>query len=68
MVETTLPAFSDFIPEIICLGIDCLVCGVVYSAYVFTNSAIRSVSSASSFDLDKKVLPYVSGVVERLNI
>ena len=55
MVDTTLPTISDFIPEIVCLGVDCLVCGILYSAYVFTNRAIASVSSAASFDLEKKV-------------
>ena len=56
MVDTTLPTISDFIPEIVCLGVDCLVCGILYSAYVFTNRAITSVSTAASFDLEKKVI------------
>lgn len=54
MVDTTLPTISDFIPEIVCLGVDCLVCGILYSAYFFTNRAITSVSSAAIFDLEKK--------------
>ena len=56
MVDTTLPTISDFIPEIVCLGVDCLVCGILYSAYFFTNRAITSVSSAAIFDLEKKVI------------
>ena len=56
MVETTMPSVADFLPEIICLGVDCIVCGVLYSAYFFTNRAIRSISSAVQFDLDKKVI------------
>ena len=55
MVETVLPTVSDFIPEIVCLGVDCIVCGIVYTAYVFTNRAITSVCSAAKFDLDKQV-------------
>ena len=55
MVETVLPTISDFIPEIVCLGVDCIVCGIVYTAYVFTNRAITSVCSAAKFDLDKQV-------------
>ena len=50
-----LPTLSDFIPEIVCLGVDCIVCGIVYTAYVFTNRAITSVCSAAKFDLDKQV-------------
>lgn len=54
MVETSMPTVSDFLPEIICLGIDCAVCGILYSAYYFTNRAVASISSAANFDLDKK--------------
>ena len=56
MVETSMPTISDFLPEIICLGIDCAVCGILYSAYYFTNRAAASISSAANFDLDKKVI------------
>ena len=50
------PTISDFIPELVCLGVDCLVCGIVYTAYVLTNRAISSVSAAPSIHLDTKVI------------
>ena len=56
MVETTLPTISDFIPEIICLGVDCLVCGILYTAYFVTNRSISEISKAANFDLEKKVV------------
>jgi len=49
-----MPSVSDFLPEIICLGIDCVVCGILYSAYYFTNRAVSSIASAAKFDLDNK--------------
>ena len=50
------PTISDFLPELVCLGVDCLVCGIVYTAYVFTNRAISSVNAAPSIHLDTKVI------------
>ena len=47
MAENTMPSVSDFLPEIICLGIDCAVCGILYSAYYFTNRAVSSIASAA---------------------
>ena len=67
MVETVLPTISDFIPEIVCLGVDCIVCGIVYTAYVFTNRAITSVCSAAKFDLDKQVY-VISSIYKSLKI
>ena len=58
MVETTLPTISDFIPEIICLGVDCLVCGILYTAYLVTNRSISEISKAANFDLEKKVVSH----------
>ena len=58
MAENTLPSVSDFLPEIICLGIDCAVCGILYSAYYFTNRAVSSIASAAKFDLDNQVLDW----------
>ena len=50
------PTVSDFLPELVCLGVDCLVCGIVYTAYVLTNRAISSVCAAPSINLDIKVI------------
>ena len=38
-----LPDFSDLVPELICLGIDVAICGILYKVYTVNNGAIRAV-------------------------
>ena len=35
--------FSDLVPELICLGIDVAICGILYKVYTVNNGAIRAV-------------------------
>lgn len=38
-----LPDFSDLIPELICIGIDVAICGILYKVYTVNNGSIRAV-------------------------
>ena len=38
-----IPDASDLVPELICLSVDALICGILYKVYSDTNSAIQAV-------------------------
>ena len=46
------PDISDLVPELICLSVDALLCGILYKVYTDTNSAIEAVKKAPSLDLE----------------
>ena len=47
-----LPDISDLVPELICLSVDALICGILYKVYVDTNAAIDEIKKAPSLDLE----------------
>ena len=40
----------EFIPDMICLGVDCLICGVLYKVYSKTNQLISAIKVCCNFD------------------
>ena len=38
-----IPDMSDLVPELICLGVDAVICGILYKVYSDTNSTIEAV-------------------------
>ena len=51
-----LPDFSDLIPELICIGIDVAICGILYKVYTVNNGSIRAVKVIFVYVLEKSVL------------
>ena len=51
-----LPDFSDLIPELICIGIDVAICGILYKVYTVNNGSIRAVKVTFVYVLEKSVL------------
>ena len=39
----TLPDMSDIVPELICISIDALICGIIYKVYTYNNATIDAV-------------------------
>lgn len=50
-----LPDFSDLIPELICIGIDVAICGILYKVYTVNNGSIRAVKVTFVYVLEKSV-------------
>jgi len=52
---------SDLVPELICLGVDAVICGILYKVYSDTNSTIEAVKRAPSLDLEttKDISKYI---------
>lgn len=48
-----LPDMTEIIPELVCIGIDAVICGILYKVYSDTNSAISAVK------VILKVTPFV---------
>ena len=48
-----LPDFSDLIPELICIGIDVAICGILYKVYTVNNGSIRAVKVTLVYVLEK---------------
>ena len=38
-----VPDISDVVPELICLSVDAVICGILYKVLTATNSAIEAV-------------------------
>ena len=51
----TLPDLSDMVPELICLSVDTLICGILYTAYTYNNSRIDTIK-VSDLDSNEKLL------------
>ena len=49
-----IPDMSDLVPELICLGVDAVICGILYKVYSDTNSTIEAV----------KVRPYCQEILD----
>ena len=50
-----MPKVGDFVPELICLGVDVLICGIVYKVFTTTNSVIKDLSNAAQVDIDDNI-------------
>jgi hypothetical protein len=37
-----MPDVGDFLPELICLGVDAVVCAAIYAAYSSASSVIKA--------------------------
>ena len=44
-----IPDMSDLVPELICLGVDAVICGILYKVYSDTNSTIEAVKVKELF-------------------
>lgn len=38
-----LPDISDIVPELICVSVDALICGILYKVYTSNNASIREI-------------------------
>ena len=44
-----LPEVKDIIPELICIGVDAAICGIIYSVYKYNNYAIQEIKVILKF-------------------
>jgi len=50
-----MPDIGEFIPEIICLGVDVLICGVIYKVYTSTTNIIKDLSDVPEISIDENL-------------
>jgi len=50
-----MPEIGEFIPEILCLGVDVLICGVIYKVYTSTTNIIKDLSDVPEIDIDENL-------------
>ena len=48
-----MPDVGDFIPELLCIGVDVVICGILYKVYHSTNTVIRDLTSAPQLSIDQ---------------
>ena len=48
-----MPDVGDFVPELVCMGVDLIICGVLYKAYSTTNSILRDLTSSPQLPIDE---------------
>jgi len=48
------PSLSDFVPELVCLGVDAVVATILYSAYNVAANSISHIKGAASLELPEK--------------
>jgi len=46
---------GEFVPEILCLGVDLIICGVVYKAWNSTNAVIRDLTAAPQIQINDQL-------------
>jgi len=51
-----MPEVADFVPELVCLGIDVAICGAVYTALRGTSTVLRQLSAAPELPLDEQLV------------
>ena len=47
-----MPDVGDFVPELVCMGVDFVICGVLYKAFSTTNSILRDLSGSPQIPID----------------
>jgi len=47
-----MPDIGEFVPELVCMGVDFIICGVLYKAYSTTNNILRDLSRAPQIPID----------------
>ena len=50
-----MPDVGDFVPELICVGVDFLICGVLYKVYRTTNNVLRDLSTVPQINIDENI-------------
>jgi len=51
-----MPEVTDFVPELVCLGIDVAICGALYTALRGTSTVLRQLSAAPELPLDEHLV------------
>ena len=46
-----LPEVKDIIPELICIGVDAAICGIIYGVYKYNNYAIQEIKVISKHEI-----------------
>jgi len=54
-----MPELSDFVPEIICMGIDLIICGALYKGYSSANKYINDLTSAPQISIDDHLRSHI---------
>jgi len=47
-----MPDIGEFVPELVCMGVDLIICGVLYKAYSTTNSILRDLTNSPQIPID----------------
>lgn len=47
-----MPDIGEFVPELVCIGVDLVICGVLYKAYSTTSSILRDLTSSPQLPID----------------
>jgi hypothetical protein len=47
-----MPDIGEFVPELVCIGVDLVICGVLYKAYSTTSSILRDLTSSPQIPID----------------
>ena len=47
-----MPDVGEFVPELVCMGVDLIICGVLYKAYSTTNSILRDLTNSPQIPID----------------
>jgi len=50
-----MPEIGEFIPELVCMGVDLIICGVLYKAYSTTNNILRDLNIAPKISIDDQL-------------
>ena len=50
-----MPEIGEFIPELVCMGVDLIICGVLYKAYSTTNNVLRDLNIAPKISIDDQL-------------
>ena len=50
-----MPDIGEFVPELVCMGVDLVICGVFYKAYSTTTSILRDLSSSPQVPIDDNI-------------
>ena len=48
-----MPDIGEFVPELVCIGVDLVICGVLYKAYSTTSSILRDLTSSPQLPIDE---------------
>lgn len=55
-----MPSMGDFVPEIVCMGVDLSICMVLYKVYQSTNNLLRDLTSAPQIPIDEHLSSRIS--------